>query len=172
VIVEEIDVPGLELSTATVYTIIAGEARAYHSRWWPERAEDYGADVRRKLEAAAGLSADDYVQAGRSARTDRRVGRGRAGAGRRDRDAHRTLDPAAGGAEGGRLRRPAAADHGRWRLQSVHRRIQPLGWAGDLSPLWTDADGMPSGLQIASAPGRDGLVLRLAAAYEHNGGNT
>ena len=65
VMVEEVDVPGLELSTATVYTIIAGEARAYHSRWWPERAEDYGADVRGKLEAAARLSADDYVQAQR-----------------------------------------------------------------------------------------------------------
>ena len=65
VMVEEVDVPGLELSTATVYTIIAAEASAYHSRWWPERVEDYGADVRGKLEAAARLSADDYVQAHR-----------------------------------------------------------------------------------------------------------
>jgi Asp-tRNA(Asn)/Glu-tRNA(Gln) amidotransferase A subunit family amidase len=34
--------------------------------------------------------------------------------------------------------------------------------------------GMPAGLQIAAAPGRDELVLRLAAAYEHehNGGNS
>src|SRR5262245_29223425 len=65
VMVEEVDVPGLELSTAAAYTIIAGEAKAYHSRWWPERAEDYGADIRAKLEAAARLSADDYIQAQR-----------------------------------------------------------------------------------------------------------
>src|SRR5690606_26851491 len=63
VAVEEVDVPGLELSTAATYTIIAGEVSAYHSRWWPERADDYGTDVRRKLEAAAQLSAADYIQA-------------------------------------------------------------------------------------------------------------
>ena len=34
-------------------------------------------------------------------------------------------------------------------------------------PCGLTPGGMPVGLQIASAPGRDKLVLRLAAAYEH-----
>src|SRR5262249_52349061 len=44
------------------------------------------------------------------------------------------------------------------------------GGAAISVPCGLTAGGMPAGLQIASAPGRDELVLRLAAAYEDESG--
>lgn len=170
VTVEEVDVPGLELSTAAMYVIIAREASAYHSRWWPERAEDYGADVRGKLEAAAQLTDDDYVQARRvraqvagalaaaldevdaivtptTPLTPQRVGQREVSFGGQQR-------PATGGGVFTRLTAP-------FNLSGGPAVSVPCG----LTP-----GGMPAGLQVASAPGRDELVVRLAAAYEHESG--
>jgi aspartyl-tRNA(Asn)/glutamyl-tRNA(Gln) amidotransferase subunit A len=167
VTVEEVDIPGLELSTATAYTIIASEASAYHSRWWPERAEDYGADIQGKLASAARLSADDYVQAQRvraqivealataleevdaivmpsAPLTPQRVGQTEVDFGGQRR-------PATGGGVFTRFTAP-------FNLSGGPAISVPCG----LTP-----GGMPAGLQIAAAPGRDELVLRLAAAYEH-----
>ncbi len=170
VTVEEVDVPELELSTAAMYVIIAREASAYHSRWWPERAEDYGADVRGKLEAAMQLADDDYAQARRvraqiagalaaaldevdaivtptTPLTPQRVGQREVSFGGRQR-------PATGGGVFTRLTAP-------FNLSGGPAISVPCG----LTP-----GGMPAGLQVASAPGRDELVVRLAAAYEHESG--
>jgi aspartyl-tRNA(Asn)/glutamyl-tRNA(Gln) amidotransferase subunit A len=172
--VEEVDVPGLERSTATVYTIIAGEASAYHARWWPERIEDYGADVRGKLEAAARLSADDYVQA---QRVRARIVEALAAA-LETVDAIVTptapLSPQLVGqkeVEFGGRRRPTTGGGVFTRLTAA---FNLSGGPAISVPCGLTPGGLPAGLQIASAPGRDGLVLRLAAAYEHtltNGGN-
>jgi len=172
VTVEEIDVPGLELSTATVYTIVAAEASAYHSRWWPERVEDYGADVRRKLEAAARLSAGDYIQAGRTrVRIVEALGAALEGV-----DAIVTptapLTPQLVGQK--------EIDFGGQRLPTTGggvftRLTAPFNLSGGPAvsvPCGLTPGGMPAGLQIASAPGRDELVLRLAAAYEHKSGQS
>jgi aspartyl-tRNA(Asn)/glutamyl-tRNA(Gln) amidotransferase subunit A len=171
VTVVEVDVPGLELSTTTAYTIIAAEASAYHSRWWPERADDYGADVRTRLAAAARVSADAYVQAHRvraqivealataleqvdaivtptAPLTPQLVGQ-------KEVDFGGQRLPTTGG---GVFTRFTAA----FNLSGGPAVSVPCG----LTPA-----GLPAGLQIGAAPGRDELVLRLAAAYEHNGGN-
>jgi aspartyl-tRNA(Asn)/glutamyl-tRNA(Gln) amidotransferase subunit A len=171
VTVEEVDVPELELSTATVYTIIAVEAGAYHSRWWPERIDDYGADVRAKLAAAARLSADDYVQAHRvRAQIVEAIA-----AALEDVDAIVTpsapLTPQLVGqkeVDFGGQRRPTTGGGVFTRLTA------PFNLSGGPAisvPCGLTPGGMPAGLQIVSAPGRDELVLRLAAAYEPNGGN-
>jgi aspartyl-tRNA(Asn)/glutamyl-tRNA(Gln) amidotransferase subunit A len=176
VVVEEVDVAGLELSTATVYTIIAGEARAYHSRWWPERAEDYGPDVRGKLAASARMSADDYIQA---QRVRAQIVEALATA-MEEVDAIVTptapLIPQLVGQK--------EVTFGGQRLPTTGggvfiRFTAPFNLSGGPAisvPCGLTPDGMPAGLQIASAPGRDELVLRLAAAYEQetastNGGN-
>ena len=158
VMVEEVDVPGLELSTATVYTIIAAEASAYHSRWWPQRAEDYGADVRGKLEAAARLSADDYVQA---QRVRAQIVEALAAA-LEEVDAIVTptapLTPQLVGQQEVDLWRATAPGDGRWRIHPVHRGIQPLGRTGDLRPLWTDHrwDARRAPDRLRARPGRVG----------------
>ncbi|MFW6091008.1 MAG: amidase [Actinomycetota bacterium] len=164
--VEEIDVPGLEQSTAATYTIIAGEASAYHSRWWPERAADYGADVRHKLEAAARLPAGDYVQAQRV----REEITGALATALNEVDAIATptvpMTPQRVGQREvnfGGLRRPATGGGVFTRLTA------PFNLSGGPAvsvPCGVTPGGMPVGLQMASAPGRDDLVLRLAAAYE------
>jgi len=170
VTVEEIDVPGLELSMPTVYTIIAVEVSAYHARWWPERAEEYGADVRSKLAAATRVSADDYVRAGR---TRTQIVEALAAAleqvdaivtpstpltpqlvGQKEVDFGGQRRPTSGGGVFSRLTAP-------FNLSGGPAISVPCG----LTP-----GGLPAGLQIASAPGRDELVLRLAAAYEHASG--
>jgi aspartyl-tRNA(Asn)/glutamyl-tRNA(Gln) amidotransferase subunit A len=167
VTVEEVDVPELELSTATLYAIVAGEARAYHSRWWPERTEDYGADVRGKLEAANRRSADDYVQA---QRVRARIVEALAAA-LEQVDAIVTptapLPPQLVGqkeVDFGGQRRPTTGGGVFTRLTA------PFNLSGGPAisvPCGLTPGGMPAGLQIAAAPGRDELVLRLAAAYEH-----
>jgi aspartyl-tRNA(Asn)/glutamyl-tRNA(Gln) amidotransferase subunit A len=166
--VEDVDVPGLELSTAAVYTIIAAEASAYHSRWWPERGEDYGTDVRAKLEAAARLAPDEYVQA---QRVRAQIVEELAGA-LEQVDAivmpSAPLPPQLVGQK--------EVDFGGQRLPStgggVFTRFTAAfnlsGGPAISIPCGLTPEGMPAGLQIASAPGRDDLVLRLAAAYEHH----
>jgi aspartyl-tRNA(Asn)/glutamyl-tRNA(Gln) amidotransferase subunit A len=167
VTVEEVDIPGLELSTATVYTIIAAEASAYHSRWWPRRAEDYGADVRGKLAAAACLSADDYVQAQRARAQIVEA----LAAALEEVDA--IVTPTApltaqlvGQTEVTFGGQPLPATGG-----GVFTRLTAAfnlsGGPAISVPCGLTPGGMPAGLQIASAPGRDELVLRLAAAFEH-----
>jgi aspartyl-tRNA(Asn)/glutamyl-tRNA(Gln) amidotransferase subunit A len=170
VTIEEVDVPGLGLSTAAVYVILAGEASAYHSRWWPERALDYGADVRGKLEAATQLSAGDYVQA---QRVRAQIGEALATA-LEEVDAIVTptapLAPQPVGQQevsfGGR---PLPSTGG-----GVFTRLTAAfnlsGGPAISVPCGLTPGGLPAGLQIASAPGRDELVLRLAAAYEHESG--
>jgi aspartyl-tRNA(Asn)/glutamyl-tRNA(Gln) amidotransferase subunit A len=167
VTVEVVEVPGLELAAATVYTIIAGEAIAHHSRWWPERAEEYGADVRGKLEAASRLPADAYV---RAQRVREQIVEALATA-LEHVDAIVTptapLPPQLVGQKEvtfGGHRRPATGG-------GVFTRFTaPFNLSGGPAisvPCGLTKEGMPAGLQIASAPGRDDLVLRLAAAYEH-----
>jgi aspartyl-tRNA(Asn)/glutamyl-tRNA(Gln) amidotransferase subunit A len=167
VTVTEVDVPGLELSAAAVYVTLAGEAAAYHSRWWPERAEDYGADVRGKLEAAVHVSAADYVQAQRV--RAQIVESLSAALGHVDALATPSapLPPQQIGQRevsfGGR-QRPSTGGGVFIRLTA------PFNLSGGPAisvPCGLTADGLPVGLQIGSAPGRDELVLRLAAAYEH-----
>jgi aspartyl-tRNA(Asn)/glutamyl-tRNA(Gln) amidotransferase subunit A len=167
VLVEEVDIPGLELSTAAVYTIIAIEASAYHSRWWPQRAEEYGADVRRKLEAAERLSAREYVQAQRARA---QIVEALAGA-LEGVDAIVTptapLTPQLVGQQEvtfGGQRRPAT---GGGVFTWFTAPFNLSGGPAISIPCGLTPEGVPAGLQIASAPGRDELVLRLAAAYEH-----
>jgi aspartyl-tRNA(Asn)/glutamyl-tRNA(Gln) amidotransferase subunit A len=172
VTVEEVDVPRLGLSTATAYTIIAAEASAYHSRWWPERVQDYGADVRGKLEAAARLPAGDYVQAQRARAQIVEA----LAAALEEVDAIVTptapLTPQLVGQKevnfaGQRL--PATGGGVFTRFTAA---FNLSGGPAISVPCGLTPDGMPAGLQIASAPGRDELVLRLAAAYEQVNGGT
>jgi aspartyl-tRNA(Asn)/glutamyl-tRNA(Gln) amidotransferase subunit A len=167
VTVTEIEVPGLDRAPDVAYVILAGEASAYHSQWWPDRADDYGADLRRKLEAAMRLSARDYVQAQRAraqivaslaavledvdAIVTPTVPLAPQPVGQREVSFAGQTRPSTGGGVFIRLTAP-------FNLSGGPAISVPCGL--------TD-EGLPTGLQIASAPGEDELVLRLAAAYEH-----
>lgn len=170
VTVEEVDVPDLALSTPTMYVILAGEASAYHARWWPDRAGDYGADIRGKLEAAAHLSAGDYVQA-------QRVRTQIAGALAAALDEVDAIVTPTAPLPPQRVGQHEVGFAGRTRPSTGGGVFTRLTAAFNLSggpaisvPCGLTPDGMPTGLQIASAPGRDELVLQLAAAFELESG--
>lgn len=172
VTVEEVDVPGLELATATVYSIIAAEASAYHARWWPQRAEEYGADIRRKLAAAANQPADEYLKA---QRVRVHIVEALANA-LEDVDAIVTpsapLTPQFVGQQEVTFsgqRRPATGGGVFTRFTAA---FNLSGGPAISVPCGVTTEGMPAGLQIAAAPGRDDVVLRLAAAYEHEAGSS
>ncbi len=63
--VREVSLPHIGEAPAAVGAIQAPEALAYHHRWLNERPEDYGEDVRGRLESGAAYLALHYVQAQR-----------------------------------------------------------------------------------------------------------
>lgn len=66
--VRTITVPELTGCVDVGIAIVRPEALAYHRRWYPERAADYGPDVAKALESAVEMKASDYVAALRTRR--------------------------------------------------------------------------------------------------------
>jgi aspartyl-tRNA(Asn)/glutamyl-tRNA(Gln) amidotransferase subunit A len=63
--VSEVSLPHIDEAPAAVNAIMLPEALAYHRRWLAERPEDYGEEVRRRLEMGLLFPAVSYVQAQR-----------------------------------------------------------------------------------------------------------
>ncbi len=63
--VREVSLPHIAEAPAAVNAIMLAEALAYHQRWLAERPDDYGDDVRGRLELGLGVLAVHYVQAQR-----------------------------------------------------------------------------------------------------------
>ncbi len=59
----EITFPDRRYASTICNTILYAEAGAYHRRWYPERRDDYGTDVRRSIEAGREIKACDYLAA-------------------------------------------------------------------------------------------------------------
>jgi len=63
--VREVSLPLISEAPAAVTAIMLPEALAYHRRWMEERPDDYGEDVRYRLELGSTFLAVHYVQAQR-----------------------------------------------------------------------------------------------------------
>jgi aspartyl-tRNA(Asn)/glutamyl-tRNA(Gln) amidotransferase subunit A len=63
--VSEVSLPHIAEAPAAVSAIILPEALAYHKRWLAERPQDYGEDVRARLETGLLYPAVSYIQAQR-----------------------------------------------------------------------------------------------------------
>jgi len=63
--VSEVSLPLIAEAPAAVSAIMLPEALAYHKRWLAERPQDYGEDVRARLEMGLLYPAVSYVQAQR-----------------------------------------------------------------------------------------------------------
>jgi len=63
--VDEVSLPHAAEASSAVVAIMLPEALAYHHRWLAERPDDYGEDVRGRLELAALFPAVTYVEAKR-----------------------------------------------------------------------------------------------------------
>jgi len=144
--------------------IVRAEALRFHTRWFPARREEYGADVAKSLDAAREITAQEYLGALQSrARISRAI-----------RGALQTVDLLAG---------PTVP------LLAFENRVayEPVGPGGELPrfaltrltypfnisrlpaismPCGLAGSGLPVGLQLAAATRRERFLLAAAKAYE------
>jgi aspartyl-tRNA(Asn)/glutamyl-tRNA(Gln) amidotransferase subunit A len=162
--VEEISVPEVATAIGASTAILASEVSAYHEERLRSRPEDYGDEVRARLETGFFIAATDYLQGQRV----RRLLTAQfqelltkydavlcstvpATAPRMDQETVQfggSVEP----------RGPVMVRHTRlFNLTSLPTVSVPCGF---------DSRGLPIGLQIATAPFTEGLALRMAHAYQ------
>jgi aspartyl-tRNA(Asn)/glutamyl-tRNA(Gln) amidotransferase subunit A len=125
-----------------------------HAGLYPERAEDYGDDVRRSLEAASDLT-DSEIEAARRLRERLREELPEALVGV-DLLLTPTLPCVA----------PPYGHGSRTVLTKLTALFNLTGWPALALPCGPAEDGLPASVQLAAAPGLDSLVLAAAAALE------
>jgi len=163
-VVRPIEIPKLERCWEVGIAIVRPEALAFHKRWYPARAADYGEDVARSLEAARDISASTYLAARRSRRQIARALRRALEdmdllAGPTvpilafpNADAYRPVLP------GGELPRHALT---RLTYPFSLSRLPAISVPCALSKA-----GLPIGLQFAAGPRQEGALLAAARAFE------
>ncbi len=162
--VEEVSLPEARYAVPASTAIMSAEASNYHEEMLRTRREDYGPDVRERLELGLMMAATDYVKAQRI----RRMLIDRSMQLFRKYDAlicptepatAPLLDQPTVRFEG--LEEPRNATlvrHTRlFNLTSFPAATVPCGFA---------SSGMPMAMQIAAAPFAEGMVLRIAQAYQ------
>lgn len=162
--VREIRIPELEACGQAGISIVRPEALAFHRRWFPERAAEYGADVAKSLQLASEISAAEYL----AARAQRRA------ISRAMRRALREVDVLAGPTV------PILAFENRVAYEPVlpggelpRHALTRLTYPFSLSrlpaisiPCGLSRTGLPIGLQLGAGPRREGLLLAVARAFE------
>ena len=163
-VVRPIELPELERCWEVGISIVRPEALAFHQRWYPERAADYGEDVARALEAARDIPAKQYLSARRRRRQIARALRRALEdvdllAGPTvpilafpNADAYRPVLP------GGELPRHALT---RLTYPFSLSRLPAISVPCALSKA-----GLPIGLQLAAGPRQEGQLLAAARAFE------
>ena len=154
----EVSMPWIDEVTETQATILGADAAAYHRERLETRAEDFGSDVRRRLERGRARTGPE-VSAARHIRT------------RLHRDMEMLLldvdallmptTPIAAPPRLGQDAVEAAA-----RLTSFTAPFNLTGVPAISIPCGFTKQGLPVGLQLASAPWTEGKLLRVARAYE------
>jgi aspartyl-tRNA(Asn)/glutamyl-tRNA(Gln) amidotransferase subunit A len=164
---EEVSIPAIESGIALATAIMSPEAFDFHRRWFPERADDYGADVRRTMETAGVMPATGYIRAQRMrapllARVLEAM-EGRAA----------LLAPTAG------IEPPLVSNLGRVLatpgggtvnlVSAVLRFTAPFNVTGQPTlaiPTGLSRAGLPLSMQVVGRPFDELTVLQVGAAYE------
>jgi len=157
----EIDVPEIEIQGACRNTIAFAEASCYHEKNIRTRPQDYGEDTRELLRLGLLIPATDYLTALRLRRSVFAA----------FRNAFRSIDvlvapstPAPAAPIGATV-----LDNGEELRSGLLRLAGPFNTTGfpALSvPCGFTGNGLPIGLQLAAAPRRETLLLRIARAFE------
>lgn len=154
----EVTVPGAERTHAIMRTLIWAEAYAVHRRRLAEQPERFGDDVRRRLLLGEAVSGADYAAAREDARRFARA----------TRRVFELCDVIVAPTTGATA--PLVADS---ETIATTNRLTRATYAWSLAGLPTVAlpagfsrEGLPIGIQVAAAPGRDADVLGAAAAYQ------
>jgi aspartyl-tRNA(Asn)/glutamyl-tRNA(Gln) amidotransferase subunit A len=162
--IRRIDLPAFDEAADIGLPIARSEALDFHSRWYPERASDYGPDVARSLSMACDITAQAYLEAKR-----RRKWLARAA-----NEMLEEVDIIAGPTV------PIVA------FPNAHA-YEPVGIDGELPrfavtrltypwnlsrlpaisvPAGLSSAGLPIGLQLASGSGQEAFLLEIAEAFE------
>ncbi|MEX0801032.1 MAG: amidase [Dehalococcoidia bacterium] len=155
----EVALPLIQEAGAAVSAIMLPEALAIHRRWLSERPEDYGDDVRGRLEMGLAFPAVSYVEAQRFRSLMVQQWR--------DHVFDRVdllLTPTVA------IPAPSLGDGDLQATVSLIRFTNPfnlLGVPAVSVPCGFTANGLPIGLQIAGRWWEEGTVLRAANAYQH-----
>jgi aspartyl-tRNA(Asn)/glutamyl-tRNA(Gln) amidotransferase subunit A len=157
-VVTDVDVPLIAEIPGGVTAIMLPEALAYHQKWMSERPDDYGEDVRYRLELGATFLAVHYVQAQRLREIAVERWRGEVFS-NVDLIATPTTPITARGIEEGDLQVTF----------NLIRFTNPLNFLGVPAisiPCGFTDEGLPVGLQLAGRWWDEATVLRAAHAYE------
>ncbi len=155
--VEEVSLPHTDVVGATVNAIMLPEALAYHRPWLRQRPEDYGRDVRLRLQMGALYQAVDYLDAQRTRALIVEAWNGLLH--QVDLLATPTTPIAATRIEDSDLSATL----------SLIRFTNPFNLAGLPAisvPCGFTAEGLPIGLQLVGRPWDEATVLRAAHAYQ------
>ena len=164
--VDEVSVPETRYAVPASTAILSTECTAYHEERLRTRPEDYGPDVRARLEGGLLVAATDYVKAQRIRRllTDQL------------QTILRRYDALLCPTEpvvAPRLDQETALfgtlEETRVAALTRHTRLFNITSLPAASvPCGFDPNGLPIGLQIAGAPFAEGTVLRIAHAYQQS----
>ncbi len=156
--VAEVPLPHIAEAPAAVTAIMLPEALAYHQKWVAERPDDYGDDVRYRLEMGALYSAVTHVQAQRFREMIVQAWR---------RDVFSKVDILATPTT--LVPAPPILEGGLDATFSLIRLTNPLNLMGVPAisvPCGFTPPGLPIGLQLIGRWFDEATVLRAAHAYE------
>jgi aspartyl-tRNA(Asn)/glutamyl-tRNA(Gln) amidotransferase subunit A len=165
-VISEIDTPLIEEMPGAVTAMMLPESLAIHQRWLKERPDDYGDDVRYRLELGSTFLAVHYVQSQRLREKAVQVWRDEVFS-RVDLIAAPTTPITAP-----LIEHSGGATYSGGALQvtfSLIRFTNPLNFLGVpviSVPCGFTGSGMPIGLQLAGRWWDEATVLRAALAYE------
>lgn len=162
--IRKVELPDQIQVSAAATTIIATEATTYHAAWLRERPQDYGPQVRARLENGLGFGAVEYLQALRW--------RGPALAAHLHAlgDIDMLLAPV--------TRTPAptivdtdvgAGPGAEATIQNITRFMRPVNYLGLPAlafPAGQSPQGLPIGLQVIGRPFRDEALVALGIAFQ------
>ncbi|MBI4337166.1 MAG: Asp-tRNA(Asn)/Glu-tRNA(Gln) amidotransferase subunit GatA [Chloroflexi bacterium] len=162
--VQEVSLPSFRFSAATGTSIAMAEAIAFHEPWLRDRPQDYGADVRDRLEAAMVLTATQYVKAQQL----RRVMQREMQAALAQVDV--IVSPTCPGTAP-LIKKPMVkiGDREQSAASVIGVLTRPCDYTGTPAvsvPCGFDSRGLPIGLQIMGRAWDEATVLKAAHAYE------
>jgi aspartyl-tRNA(Asn)/glutamyl-tRNA(Gln) amidotransferase subunit A len=162
--IEEVSVPHIEAAAPAGMTIISVEAAEIHARWLRTRPEDYGADVRPRLQMGALFRGIDYARAQRIRSLIQREFREVMSRVDVFVSPNNPVPPP-------RIDQPMVAVRGReiWVMSLMPSLTIPhnlTGYPALTVPCGFVASGVPVGLQIVGRPFEEVTVFRAAHAYE------
>ena len=153
----EVSLPQVDQVSQGVLVMLLSEALAYHETWLAERPQDYGEDVRLRLEVARKNSAVDYINA-------RRL---KVEVTSRWRQLFQEIDllltPTTTTAP------PSISEAQSPRPPSFIKLTNPFNFSGQPAislPCGFTSEGLPIGMQLVGRAWEETTILRAALAYE------